>query len=167
MQKTDARQTAGNNVGETKLHVLDYWRVIRVRFGIVLLSFLLVVITAAVATYFQPRKYKARLTMQLHMPEVTQRPFGHDTSEGLEPNDPRFVATQTEILKSSKVLYQVVDEQDLTHKWASEGSPLPREAAYGRLASMLDLKQIRGTELMELDVTSTIPSRRSRWSIRS
>ena len=49
MQKTDARHSA--NAGESKLHFLDYWRVIRVRFGIVLLSFLLVVITAAMATW--------------------------------------------------------------------------------------------------------------------
>ena len=44
MQKTDARHSA--NAGESKLHFLDYWRVIRVRLGIVILSFLLVVITA-------------------------------------------------------------------------------------------------------------------------
>ena len=159
MQKTDARQSANNNAGEAKLHVLDYWRVIRVRFGIVLLSFLLVVITAAVATYFQPKKFKAHLTMQLRMLSDNPRPFGRDTSDAIPAMDPRFVTTQTEIMKSSKVLYQVIDEQDLTHKWATEGTPLPREACYYRLASMLDLKQIRGTDLLELDVTSTSPAR--------
>ena len=156
MQKSDPRQSA--SPGETKLHVLDYWRVIRVRFGIVLLAFLLVVLTAAGATYLQARKYKAHLTMQLHMLPDQTKILGHDNTDGVPANDPRFVATQTEIIKSSKVLYQVVDEQDLTHKWASEGSPLPREVCYYRLASMLDLKQIRGTDLLELDVTSTSPT---------
>ncbi len=65
MQKTDARHSAA--AGESKLHFLDYWRVIRVRFGIVLLSFLLVVITAAITTYFQPRKYRASVTLELRM----------------------------------------------------------------------------------------------------
>ncbi len=157
MQKNDARPSSGSSSGETKLHVLDYWRVIRVRFGIVLLSFLLVVITAAVATYFQPKKYKARLTMQLHMPADAARLLERDNSTGVPAIDPRFVATQTEIIRSSKVLYQVIDEQDLVHKWGGEGGAFPREAAYYRLASMLDLKQIRGTEMMELDVTSTNP----------
>ena len=57
MQKPEPRQHVAP--GESKLHFLDYWRVVRVRFGIVLLSFLLVVITAGVTTYFQPRKYRA------------------------------------------------------------------------------------------------------------
>ena len=156
MQKTDSRQSASS--GETKLHVLDYWRVIRVRFGIVLLAFLLVVITAAAATWMQPKKYRAHLTMQLRMAADAPKLLEHDNSLGVPTMDPRFITTQTEIIKSSKVLYQVVDEQDLTHKWASEGSPLPREAAYYRLQSMLDLKQIRGTDLLELDVVSTNPA---------
>ncbi len=159
MQKTDARHSSSSSsAGETKLHVLDYWRVIRVRFGIVLLAFLLVVITAAVATALQARKYKAHLTMQLRMTTEGPKQFGRDNTDGIPAMDPRFVATQTEIIKSSKVLYLVIDEQDLVHKWASEGNPMPRESAYYKLASMLDLKQIRGTELLELDVTSTNPT---------
>ena len=34
------------NSQDSKLHFLDYWRVIRVRFGLVILVFLLVVIVA-------------------------------------------------------------------------------------------------------------------------
>jgi succinoglycan biosynthesis transport protein ExoP len=40
---------------EVKLHFLDYWRVIRVRWVLILLTFFLVLITTAVVTYFQPR----------------------------------------------------------------------------------------------------------------
>ena len=106
----------------------------------------------------QARKYRAHLTMQLRMNAERYRPLGQDTTDNVPAQDPRFVATQTEIIKSTKVLYQVIDDQDLTHKWASEGSPLPREVAYYKLASMLDLKQVRGTDLLELDVTSTNPA---------
>ena len=35
---------------EVKLHFLDYWRVIRVRWGLMLLAFFLVLITAAIVT---------------------------------------------------------------------------------------------------------------------
>jgi len=44
---------------EAKLHFLDYWRVIRVRWMLILLAFLLVLVTAAVVTYFQPREYQS------------------------------------------------------------------------------------------------------------
>jgi capsular exopolysaccharide synthesis family protein len=155
MQKTDARPAAA--AGESKLHFLDYWRVIRVRFGIVLLSFLLVVITAAVTTYFQPRKYRSSITMELRMPTDDAKVF-KDTSNGMPGNDPRFAPTQFEIIQSKDVLYPVIDQLDLQKKWATEGSQqVPREYAYGKLRGMLGLKQIRGTELLQLDVTSTSP----------
>ena len=76
--------------------------------------------------------------------------------------DPRFLPTQTEIIKSHEVLDSVIDGQDLVHAWAVEGVPLPREAAYGKLVSMLDLKQIRGTELLQLDLMSTKPDEAQR-----
>ena len=154
MQKTDARPAAAT--GESKLHFLDYWRVIRVRFGIVLLSFLLVVITAALATYFQPRKYKSTITMELRMPSDDMRVY-KDSSSGVPASDARFAPTQFEIIQSKEVLYPVIENQNLQKKWATEGQPLPREAAYGKLRGMLSLKQIRGTELLELDVTDTSP----------
>ncbi len=154
MQKTDARHAT--NSGESKLHFLDYWRVIRVRFGIVLLSFLLVVITAAVVTYFLPKKYRSSTTMELRAPQDERGLFDNNNSK-LPVMDARFLPTQTEIIKSHEVLDGVVDSQDLTHQWATENGPLPREAAYYRLASMLDLKQLRGTEILQLDVKSTKP----------
>jgi succinoglycan biosynthesis transport protein ExoP len=154
MQKTDVRPAAA--AGESKLHFLDYWRVIRVRFGIVFLSFLLVVITAALATYFQPRKYKSTITMELRMAGDDLHVF-KDTS-GAPGSDPRFGPTQYEIIQSKEVLYPVIDSLSLQKKWATEaGQPIPREAAYGKLRGMLNLKQIRGTELLALDVTDTNP----------
>ena len=58
MQKSEARHPKLAPLPASRsCTFLDYWRVIRVRFGIVLLSFLLVVITAGITTYFQPRKY--------------------------------------------------------------------------------------------------------------
>lgn len=159
MQKTDARHSA--NAGESKLHFLDYWRVIRVRFGIVLLSFLLVVITAGVVTWLLPRKYRSATLMELRAPQDdTRGPF--KDSGNMPVMDARFLPTQTEIIKSHEVLDSVIDNQDLTHKWAVDGVPTPREVAYYKLGSMMDLKQVRGTEILELDVVSTDPEEAQR-----
>ena len=46
-----------NDSSEVKLHFLDYWRVVKVRSGIIALTFLLVVITAGITCYFLPRQY--------------------------------------------------------------------------------------------------------------
>ena len=153
MQKTDARHSAGT--GESKLHFLDYWRVIRVRFGIVLLSFLLVVITAALVTYFLPRKYRSSTLMEVRAEQDQKGVF--DPIKTATLNDVRFLPTQTQIIESHEVLDAVVTNQDLSKAWGIDGVPLPREATFIKLAAMLDLKQIRGTELLELDVTSTKP----------
>ena len=48
MQNTQNLSESGS--GEITLHLLDYWRVIRVRLPLIILVFLLVVITAGVAT---------------------------------------------------------------------------------------------------------------------
>ena len=159
MQKPESRQPAAP--GESKLHFLDYWRVIRVRFGIVLLSFLLVVIAAAVTTYLQPRKYRAAVTLELRL-GGKYKPFGADQSDGMGTVDSRFIPTQTEILRSREVLNPVVDSQDLQRKWSGDGSPISKEGAYGRLAGMVSLKPVRNTDMMELSVLSTIPEEAKR-----
>ena len=63
MQNTQNLSESGS--GEITLHLLDYWRVIRVRLPLIILVFLLVVITAGVATYLTPRQYSSSVTMQV------------------------------------------------------------------------------------------------------
>ena len=50
---------------EAKLHFLDYWRVIKLRVGLILLTFFLVMVTAGVTTYFLPRQFLSRVRMEV------------------------------------------------------------------------------------------------------
>lgn len=152
MQRNDARAVPG--ASEAKLHFLDYWRVVRVRLGIVLLSFLLVLVTAAVTTYFMPRKYKATAKAELRMESADYKPF----SNGAIGMDPRFAPTQMEIIQSTEVLYPVVESLGLARRWGNEFGPLPRDAAYAKLRSMVGLKLARNTEILEITLTSTDPN---------
>lgn len=153
MQRNDARPAP--NAGEAKLHFLDYWRVIRVRLGIVILSFLLVLVTAAVTTYFTPRKYKSSTKVELRTDDRDPTVFKGGGGSG--GNDSRFMPTQMVIIQSAEVLYPVVDSLGLTRRWAGEFGALPREAAYGKLRGMIGLKPERGTEILDVTVTSTDP----------
>ncbi len=156
MQKTDTRQSAA--AGESKLHFLDYWRVIRVRFGIVLLTFLLVVITTGVVTYFLPKKYRAQTTLELRDPRMDPSfTTGLSFRSGSGP-DASYTQTQFEIMQSTDVLYPVVDADHLDRQWATDGQPMSREGAYIKLRGMLGLKPLRGTELVELSITSVDPT---------
>ena len=153
MQRNDARPAP--NAGEAKLHFLDYWRVIRVRLGIVILSFLLVLVTAAVTTYFTPRKYKSSTKVELRTDDRDPGVFKGGGGSG--GNDSRFVPTQMVIIQSAEVLYPVVDSLGLTRRWAGEFGAIPREAAYGKLRGMIGLKPERGTEVLDVTITSTDP----------
>ena len=158
MQKSDTRLHSAAAAGESKLHFLDYWRVIRVRFGIVLLTFLLVLISTAVVTYLLPKKYAAKTTLELHMDvEYANGAFTPDGVNKPAGQDPRYLQTQFEIIQSKDVMYPVIESQGLPQKWAVEGQPLSREACFYRLRGMMTLKEIHGTELLELTITSTSP----------
>ena len=54
-----------NDASEVKLHFLYYWRIIKVRAGLIALAFLLVMVTAGVTTYFLPRQYFSKVTLEV------------------------------------------------------------------------------------------------------
>lgn len=136
-----------NDTGEIKLHFLDYWRVIRVRFPLIILVFLLVVITAAVVSYFLPKTYTSMVTMQVRQSDTQIDVFGQ---RGLSL-DPRFLSTQFEIIQRKEILYPVIDSLNLLQKWGLSS----KEQAYFRLRGSVQMREIRNTELIQIVVSST------------
>lgn len=144
-----------NDSGEIKLHFLDYWRVVRVRLPLIILVFLLVVITAAVVTYLMPRQYESSVTMQLKQDDTLMKVFdksGGGMSGGF---DPRFITTQFEIIQRKEMLYPVIEALGLEQKWKEAFGISTREQAYFKLRNMIDVREIRGTELIQISVLST------------
>jgi polysaccharide biosynthesis transport protein len=143
---------------EAKLHFLDYWRVIRVRLGLVLLVFVLVVITTGVATYFAPRKYTSFATIEVQ-PDITPvRIFDQAGGQQQVPSDSRFAQTQFQIIERKSVLYPVIDRLDLANRWSEKGEHLSKEKVYALLLSMISLEEVRNTNLIEINVLSTDPN---------
>jgi capsular exopolysaccharide synthesis family protein len=136
------------DTGELQLHFLDYWRVIRVRLPLIILVFLLVVITAAVVTFFMPKQYASTATMQIKQVDTYINVFGTANMGGL---DPRFLTTQFEIIQRKEILYPVIESLNLMQKWGVRS----REQAYARLRGMLTMREIRNTELIQIVVFST------------
>ena len=50
---------------ESKLHFLDYWRIIQVRKTVIIAVFLLVVITTTVVTYILPKTYMSTAQIEV------------------------------------------------------------------------------------------------------
>jgi polysaccharide biosynthesis transport protein len=143
---------------DVKLHLLDYWRVIRIRLGLVVVIFGLVLLTTGVLTYFTPRQYRSFATIEVTPNMTPVRIF--DARSGVEPSntDPRFSQTQFQIILRKGVLYPVIDRLNLQSRWATRGETLLRETTYDRLRKMVALQEVRNTNLIQIDVYSTDPA---------
>src|SRR5215203_7526214 len=93
---------------ETKLHFLDYWRIIRIRKTVILAVFLLVVITATLVTFILPESFSstARIKIERDQSDITgmtERSFGGSY-------DPYFIQTEFEVIQSELILGKVVKD---------------------------------------------------------
>src|SRR6266576_3344160 len=92
---------------ETKLHFLDYWRIIRIRKTVILAVFLLVVVTATIVTFVLPEDYSSKARIRVDR-DITDTPgvSGMQQMPGLY--DPYFMQTEFEVIQSEVVLSNVV-----------------------------------------------------------
>lgn len=138
---------------EVHLHFLDYWRVIKNRWGIIMLTFLLVVVTSYITTYFLPREYFSKVTIEVKPDDYGTQIFSPEKLH--DSGDPRFATTQFQILQHKEILYPVIDELKLTEKWGFSGQ---KEQAFFKLLRMMDLREVRNTNLLEIGIYSTEPA---------
>src|ERR1044071_2424873 len=103
---------------ETKLHFLDYWRIIRIRKTVILAVFLLVVITATLVTFILPESFAstARIKVERDVTDI-EGMAGNRMNMGY---DPFFIQTEFEAIQSELILGKVVDTLDLNTVWGAK-----------------------------------------------
>ncbi len=114
-------------------HAMDSWQVIRNRFGLIALSFVLIFATAAILTYIMPRKYRGRVEMKIERMANKMPVFQSNNQDSMAFTDV-FVKTEFESITKMETLYPVVDQLDLMKHWDAPN----RQAALGRLKGNLD-----------------------------
>ncbi|MEO5915229.1 MAG: polysaccharide biosynthesis tyrosine autokinase [Luteolibacter sp.] len=135
---------------EAALHAVDYWQVIKNRYGIILLTLLLVFMTAAVITYVMPKKYESEATIEVKpRSSGMSLGFGMDRSSGATMTA-QFFGTEFEKIKSSNSLSKVVDNLELMNKWG-----VSKENAIRILKGIVNTQNIRGTDLISIRVRHT------------
>ena len=137
---------------EASLHAVDYWQVIKNRYGIILLTLLLVFMTAAVITYVMPKKYESSATIEVKPRSIGQSPFEgmNSPSYGTTPMTAQFFGTEFEKIKSSNSLAKVVANLSLENKWGVD-----KETAIRILKGIVNTQNIRGTDLISITVRHT------------
>ena len=99
--------TAATQQQESRLHFLDYWRIIRIRKTVILAVFLLVVITATLVTFILPEAFSSTARIKVEregsdIPELGSLPTA--TSY-----DPYFIQTEFEVIQSEVILDRVIE----------------------------------------------------------
>jgi capsular exopolysaccharide synthesis family protein len=140
---------------ETKLHFLDYWRIIRIRKTVILAVFLLVVITATLVTFILPESYSAtaRIKVERDSPDIQ----GITERMPAASYDPYFIQTEFETIKSERVLGKVIADQNLNDEWGNRyhgGTRLKTTETVTMLRQRMDLNPVRNTSFIEIRVYS-------------
>ncbi|MFM2199082.1 MAG: hypothetical protein RLZZ505_2514 [Verrucomicrobiota bacterium] len=135
---------------EASLHAVDYWQVIKNRYGVILLTLLLVFMTASVITYVMPKKFQSFATIEVKPRERTIDPLGGMMRDSGPTMTPQFFGTEFEKIKSRNSLNRVIDNLDLTSKWSTD-----RETVLRILKGIVNTQNIRGTDLIQITVRHT------------
>jgi succinoglycan biosynthesis transport protein ExoP len=140
-------QNQNTNQNEANLHAIDYWQVLKNRYGVILLTFLLVFLTAAVITYVMPKKYESMALVEVK-PIVDIDPAGGRSmgSTGMTMTR-QFMNTQFEIIVAPATLELAIDKIQLETRWGEN-----RKTVLKILRGIVRTSQRRGTDLIEISV---------------
>ena len=144
-------KTPSTDQSYDKLHILDYWRIIRVRFVTILLVFLLTAVTTTVVTFLLPETYMSLSRISIEKDTSDIAPL-LGMQSGPTAFDPYFIQTEFEKIQSQKVLDKVVSKCGLTEEWKrlNGGKSLTKIEARKILEKTIDIRQFRNTSIIEL-----------------
>src|SRR6516225_2657657 len=111
---------------ESRLHFLDYWRVIRIRKAIIITVFLITAIIATAVTFILPESYSSTCRIKVEN-DVNDIGGGQAPSVQMSGFDPYFIQTTFEIMQSQLVLSNVITALNLNDAWGKKynnGVPL-------------------------------------------
>jgi polysaccharide biosynthesis transport protein len=138
-------------LAESKMHALDYWQVIRNRWGVILLTFFLVVLASLVIVALLDKKYVGKTSMQVEMTSKDTI-FDSQSNDGsrLAPMSGQFLETQFKIITARETLLRVINKKNLKARW-----DMTEDDAVGKLFRMVETQEERGTEIIAIEVYST------------
>ena len=84
---------------ETKLHFLDYWRIIRIRKAIIITVFLITAIIATAVTYILPVSYSSTSQIKIEPDTGSDIPSMNSMSSVSPAYDPYFLQTELDLLQ--------------------------------------------------------------------
>lgn len=140
---------------ESRLHFLDYWRIIRIRKTVILAVFLLVVITATLVTFILPPSYASTARIKIEREGSDIQELGQPITASAY--DPYFIQTEFEVIQSEVILERVIENMELTARWGKRFGPMTQQDAMRYLRRLISLEPVRNTSLIEIQVFNESP----------
>jgi len=135
------------NQNEANLHAIDYWQVLKNRYGVILLTFCLVALTAGVITAVMPRKYESVALVEVRpISDVNPSLVHGGGGTGMQMTR-QFMNTQFEIIVAPATLELAIDKIQLESRWGED-----RQTVLKILQGIVKTSQRRGTDLIEISV---------------
>ena len=134
-----------SNQSEATQQAIDYWQILKNRYGVILLTFLLVFLTAAVITYVMPKKYESIALVEVK-PIVDIDPTLGGVKSGVGGSR-QFMNTQFEIIVAPETLGIAIDQIQLESRWGQD-----RKSVLRQLRGIVRTSQRRGTDIIEISV---------------
>jgi polysaccharide biosynthesis transport protein len=136
-------------ITESKMHALDYWQVLRNRWGVILLTFFLVALASLVIVALLDKKFSGHTEFQIHQ---SAAPDLFQTERNVLANavGANWLETEFQTITSDETLKMVVRKLNLTSRWGMVDAE-----AVEKLGLMIEMEQRRGTELVSVTALST------------
>lgn len=139
---------------EAVLHAQDYMQVLRSRWRVVMLVFLLVFVSSAIITKMMTPQYRSGMTFEIKQPRdiINVAVGGEGNPIAAMADSNAYMQTQFEILVSQQNLIAVANKLDLPNEWGCD-----EVGAAGRLSSMIEVMPRKNTNLVDIQVETDDP----------
>jgi succinoglycan biosynthesis transport protein ExoP len=140
---------------ESRLHFLDYWRIIRIRKGIIISVFLITTIIAAFVTFLMRPSYSSTAQIKVEPDTRSDIPMITGGEGNYAPYDPYFLETEQKTILGEDVLTRVINQLNLDNEWGGKynnGQPLKTGETIELLRGHISLDAERNTELIDISV---------------
>lgn len=141
---------------ESRLHFLDYWRIIRIRKAIIISVFFITTIIATVVTFLMKPAYSSTAQIEIQPDIISDVPTFNGGSGSYAPYDPYFMETELKTIQGEAVLGQVVQDLNLDQQWGKKmsqnGEPLKVADAIELLRKLVNLDADRNTKIIDITV---------------
>ncbi len=133
---------------EANLHAIDYLQVVKNRYGIILITFILSTLVALVVASVKAKKYESTAVIQVKPNGVDMD--AHRASSANFIQSQQFFETEYEVIKSEKTLSLAAKIGKFESLWNQ-----PIEDIVEIFSQAIEVRNTRGTHLVEITMTYT------------